>query len=223
MRIEQKARFLTESIRVVIDPAQDSRQNVDVSPQRLQIAPHGEEGAGDQFKSMSSGMSVISGGSMRVCGIRTGVCLSLSPADLDRLVGLVKGSSRAAPQKHVWRAQIVCSAPKVSAQTRSCRILKLDPSIAERVVALTMEAPPGGWRVSAPYALDRGNADACSLRRRCAGPMRSFREGRVLSRRSPSTPSAAKRQRQTQVLDLPISLAGLASLGQRPRRRLVGH
>jgi hypothetical protein len=34
-----------------------------------------------------------------------------------------------------------------------------------------------------------------------------MREGRVLSRSSPSTPSAAKRscQRQTQVLDLPIS------------------
>ena len=34
-----------------------------------------------------------------------------------------------------------------------------------------------------------------------------MREGRVLSRRSPSKPSAAKRscQRQTQVLDLPVS------------------
>jgi hypothetical protein len=30
--------FLTESLLVVIDPAQDSRHDVDGSPQRLQIA-----------------------------------------------------------------------------------------------------------------------------------------------------------------------------------------
>ncbi len=40
-----------------------------------------------------------------------------------------------------------------------------------------------------------------------AGSSFGMREGRVLSRRSPSTPSAAKRscQRQTQVLDLPVA------------------
>jgi hypothetical protein len=37
--------------------------------------------------------------------MRTGVSLSVTPADLDRLYGLVK--DRNAPQKHVWRAQIV--------------------------------------------------------------------------------------------------------------------
>ena len=39
------------------------------------------------------------------------------------------------------------------------------------------------------------------------GASLAMREGRVLSRKSPSTPSAAKRpcQRQTQVLDLPVS------------------
>jgi hypothetical protein len=42
---------------------------------------------------------------VRVCGTRTGICVSVTPTDLDRLRGLVK--DRNAPQKHVWRAQIV--------------------------------------------------------------------------------------------------------------------
>jgi hypothetical protein len=42
---------------------------------------------------------------MRVCGMRTGVSLSITSADVDRLSVLVK--DRNAPQKHVWRAQIV--------------------------------------------------------------------------------------------------------------------
>jgi transposase len=42
---------------------------------------------------------------MRVCGMRTGISLSVTPADLDRLRDLVK--DRNAAQKHVWRAQIV--------------------------------------------------------------------------------------------------------------------
>ena len=37
--------------------------------------------------------------------MRTGVTLSVTSADLDRLRALVK--DRNAPQKHVWRAQIV--------------------------------------------------------------------------------------------------------------------
>ena len=37
--------------------------------------------------------------------MRSGVTLSVAPADLDRLQALVK--DRNAPQKHVWRAQIV--------------------------------------------------------------------------------------------------------------------
>ena len=37
--------------------------------------------------------------------MRTGVTLSVTAADLDRLHALVK--DRNAPQKHVWRAQIV--------------------------------------------------------------------------------------------------------------------
>ena len=35
----------------------------------------------------------------------TGISISITPADLDRLRDLVK--DRNAPQKHVWRAQIV--------------------------------------------------------------------------------------------------------------------
>jgi transposase len=111
---------------------------------------------------------------VRVCGMRSGVCLSVSPGDIKRLRALVQ--DRNAPQKHVWRARIVLmSAEGVGTnaimretgkaktcvwrwqerfasegfegllrdRTRPSRIPKLDPSIAERVVALTMEAPPG--------------------------------------------------------------------------------
>jgi hypothetical protein len=37
--------------------------------------------------------------------MRTGISLSITPADMDRLQALVK--DRNAPQKHVWRARIV--------------------------------------------------------------------------------------------------------------------
>ena len=42
---------------------------------------------------------------VRVWGMRTGISLSVAPADIDWLRGLVK--DRNAPQKHVWRAQFV--------------------------------------------------------------------------------------------------------------------
>jgi transposase len=104
--------------------------------------------------------------------MRTDVSLSVTPA-LDRLRALVK--DRNAPQKHVWRAQIVLlSAEELGTnaivretgksktcvwrwqerfaaegvegllhdKTRPSRIPKLDPAIAERVVALTIEEPP---------------------------------------------------------------------------------
>src|SRR6201987_1435096 len=100
--------------------------------------------------------------------MRTGVTLSVTPADLDRLDALVR--DRNAPQKHVWRARIVLlSAEGVGTnaimreigksktcvwrwqerfaaegvggllrdKTRPSRVPKLDPSVAERVVALT--------------------------------------------------------------------------------------
>ncbi len=110
---------------------------------------------------------------MQVFGMRTGISLSVTPADMDRLRNLVR--DRNAPQKHVWRAQIVLlSAEGVGTnaimretgksktcvwrwqerfvaegvdgllrdKTRPSRIPKLDPAVAERVVALTMEEPP---------------------------------------------------------------------------------
>ena len=48
---------------------------------------------------------------------------------------------------------------------------------------------------------------SATTRSATAGSSLGMREGRVLSRNSPPTPSAAKRscQRQTQVLDLPVS------------------
>ena len=106
--------------------------------------------------------------------MRTGVTLTVTQADLDRLRVVVK--DRNAPQKHAWRAQIVLlSAEGVGTnaimretgktktcvwrwqerfaadgvdgllrdKTRPSRIPKLAPSVAERVVELTMEPPPG--------------------------------------------------------------------------------
>ena len=105
--------------------------------------------------------------------MRPGTSISITPADLDRLRAVVK--DRNAPQKHVWRAQIVLlSAEGVGTnaimretgksktcvwrwqerftaegvdgllrdKTRPSRIPKLEASVAERVVALTMEEPP---------------------------------------------------------------------------------
>ena len=106
--------------------------------------------------------------------MRSGISLSVTPADIDQLRAVVR--DRNAPQKHVWRAQIVLLSAedlgtnaimretgksktcvwrwqerfaaegvdgRLRDKTRPSRIAKLDPSIAERVVALTMEEPPG--------------------------------------------------------------------------------
>jgi transposase len=106
--------------------------------------------------------------------MRTGIYITVSPADRKRLQSIVK--DRNAAQKHAWRAEIVLlSGDGVGTaeimrrtgksktcvwrwqerfaregfngllrdKTRPSRIPKLDPSIAERIVALTMEAPPG--------------------------------------------------------------------------------
>jgi transposase len=106
--------------------------------------------------------------------MRTGVSLTVSPADRDRLTALVK--DRNAPQKHVWRAEIVLFTAAGAGtmevmrrtgksktcvwrwqerfaeegvegllrdKTRPSRIPPLGPEVAERVVALTLEDPPG--------------------------------------------------------------------------------
>src|SRR6202167_1251563 len=105
--------------------------------------------------------------------MRAGKSLSVSSADAGRLRSVVQ--DRNAPQKHVWRAQIVLLTAEgvgtiaimretgksktcvwrwqgrfavegfeglLRDKTRPSRIPKLDPTIAERVVALTMDEPP---------------------------------------------------------------------------------
>jgi len=42
---------------------------------------------------------------VRVCGVRTGIAVHLSPTDRKRLQAVV--DDRNSPQKHVWRARIV--------------------------------------------------------------------------------------------------------------------
>ena len=42
---------------------------------------------------------------VRVCDMRTGITVTVSPADHDRLSGIVSDGN--SPQKHVWRAEIV--------------------------------------------------------------------------------------------------------------------
>src|SRR5579863_7312693 len=105
--------------------------------------------------------------------MRAGVSLSVTSADMDRLLALVR--DRNAAQKHAWRAQIVLLSAQGAGtnaimretgksktcvwrwqerfaaegvegllrdKTRPSRIPRLDPAVAERVVALTMEEPP---------------------------------------------------------------------------------
>jgi hypothetical protein len=57
--------------------------------------------------------------------MRTGVTLFVTSADLDRLRALVK--DRNAPQKHVWRAQIVLMSAKDASRIRK------NPDIAARL------------------------------------------------------------------------------------------
>ena len=42
---------------------------------------------------------------VRVCGMRAGICIEVSPPDRERLEALVR--DRNAAQKHAWRAEIV--------------------------------------------------------------------------------------------------------------------
>ena len=110
---------------------------------------------------------------MRVCCMRTGISIEVSPSDRLRLEALIR--DRNAAQKHVWRARIVLlSADDVGTaeimrrtgksktcvwrwqerfaqegvdgllrdKTRPSRIPPLGPEVAERVVALTLSAPP---------------------------------------------------------------------------------
>ena len=140
--------------------------------------------------------------------MRTGISLSVTPADMDRLRALVK--DRNAPQKHVWRAQIVLLSAEGTGtnaimretgksktcvwrwqerfaaegvdgllrdKTRPSRIPKLDPSVAERVIALTMEAPSGEathWTGAAMAETAGVSVSSCSA---SGAPMGSNRIG----------------------------------------------
>ena len=77
-----------------------------------------------------------------------------------------------------------------------CTELTLTPAASAMAAPVQCVVSPGG--ASNVRATIRSAIEGSSL---------AMREGRVLSRKSPSKPSAAKRscQRQTQVLDLPVS------------------
>ena len=111
---------------------------------------------------------------MRVCGMRTGIFITVLPADRRQLLALVK--DRNAPQKHVWRAEIILLSAggagtiaimhqtgksktcvwrwqaRFAAEgfggllrdkTRPSRIKPLGGEVAARIVALTLDDPPG--------------------------------------------------------------------------------
>lgn len=111
---------------------------------------------------------------MRVCEMRAGVTLLLTPVDRQRL--LVISTDRNNSRKHGWRAKIVLAtadgmgtaaimrtagvsktavwrwqerfmtegvAGLLRDKTRPARIAKLADEVAERIVALTLGAPPG--------------------------------------------------------------------------------
>jgi transposase len=111
---------------------------------------------------------------MRVWRMRTGIFLTVSSIERQRLGALIR--DRNAPQKHVWRAEIILlSSDGVGTveimrqtgksktcvwrwqerfaaegfegllrdKTRPSRIAPLGPEVAERVVALTLQDPPG--------------------------------------------------------------------------------
>src|SRR5580700_8068412 len=81
--------------------------------------------------------------------MRTSVSLSVTSAAMDRLRNLVK--DRNAPQKHVWRAQIVLLSAedlgtnaimRETGKSKTCVWRWQERFAAEGVVALTMEEPP---------------------------------------------------------------------------------
>ena len=111
---------------------------------------------------------------VRVCGMRTGICITLSPPDRKRLQALL--NDRNCAQKYAWRAEIVLlSADGIGTneimrrtgksktcvwrwqerfmkegydgllrdKTRPSRIPPLGADVAEKIVALTLQDPPG--------------------------------------------------------------------------------
>ena len=94
--------------------------------------------------------------------MRTGISLSVTPADMDRLRALVK--DRNAPQKHVWRAQIVL----LSAEgTGTNAIMRENRQVQDLRLALagTLRGRRGG-RTSARQDAALPHPEARSFRRR---------------------------------------------------------
>jgi len=72
--------------------------------------------------------------------MRTGISISITPADLDRLRDLVK--DRNAPQKHVWRAQIVL----LSAEGLGTNAIMRATGKSKTCVWRWQERLPKAWR-----------------------------------------------------------------------------
>ena len=72
--------------------------------------------------------------------MRTGISLSVTPADMDRLRALVK--DRNAPQKHVWRAQIVL----LSAEGTGTNAIMRETGKSKTCVWRWQERLPKAWR-----------------------------------------------------------------------------
>ena len=77
--------------------------------------------------------------------MREGIIVEVNAADRARLEAVV--ADRNSPQKHVWRAGIILATAEgveglLRDRTRPSRIPPLGPEVAERVVALTLTAPP---------------------------------------------------------------------------------
>ena len=73
---------------------------------------------------------------MRVCGMRTGIFVELSPADRVRLEAVI--ADRNAPQKHVWRAMIV--------------VLSADGAGTHEIMRRTDTSKPCVWRWQERFA-----------------------------------------------------------------------
>jgi transposase len=122
--------------------------------------------------------------------MRTGISIAVKPSDRKRLTAILR--DRNAPQKHVWRAEIVLFSGEglgtneivrrtkksktcvwrwqerfmaegvaglLRDKTRPSRIAPLGPEVAERVVTLTREEPPG----EATHWTGAAMAKACGI------------------------------------------------------------
>ena len=82
---------------------------------------------------------------MRVYGMRTGICISLSPSDQTRLSEIA--ADRNSPQKHVWRAQIVLLSARGIGTTEIMRATGKSKTCVWRWQQRFMEAGTGGLLV----------------------------------------------------------------------------